>query len=115
MSILSAIIAELRTPSGQSGPLSDAYARGSTAAWHMMLGAAMAWPMGEYQWLFGLLVAVAYWMAKERGDLRRGGRMMDGLEDAACVYIGTFAGPAWWGAVALAASVYVMAMGAMRK
>ena len=32
-SILSDIIAELRTPSGQSGPLQAAYARGAGAAW----------------------------------------------------------------------------------
>ena len=48
-SILSDIIAELRTPSGQSGPLQAAYARGAGAAWHMMLGAAVALPMGQYQ------------------------------------------------------------------
>lgn len=112
---LQLIIAELRTPSGQTGPLGAAYARGAQAAWHMVLGAAVAWPMGNAQWLFGLLVAVAYWLAKERGDLRRGGGFCDGVEDAACVYLGTFAGPVWWGAVALAASGYVMITGAWRR
>ena len=105
---------ELNTPSGQIGPLAAAYNRGAQAAWHMLLGAAVAWPMGDHQWIYGLLVAGLYWAAKEAGDLRRGGRFWDGLEDAACVYLGTFAGGAWWGAAALVATGYVFAMGARR-
>jgi hypothetical protein len=70
--------------------------------------------MGDQQWLYGLIVAALYWGIKEAGDLRRGGRFWDGLEDAACVYLGTFCGPWWWGVVALAMSGYVMVMGARR-
>jgi len=112
MRFIHQMIAELRTPSGQVGPLSQAYGRGAVAAWHMMLGAVAALPMGDLQWLYGLLVALAYWIVKETGDLRRGGDFADGLEDAACVYLGTFCGPLWWPAVALASTGYVFVMGA---
>lgn len=114
MGLLQNMIAELKTPSGQIGPLSQAYGRGAVAAWHMMLGAVAALPMGDLQWLYGLGVALAYWLAKEADDLRRGGGVMDGLEDAACVYLGTFYGPLWWPIVALASTGYVFAMGARK-
>ena len=80
----------------------------------MMLGAAVALPMGQYQWIFGLAVAVAYWLAKERGDLRRGGALWDGMEDAVMICIGTYYGPWWWPLVVLACAGYVMIMGAVR-
>ena len=110
--MIAKIIAEINTPSGQVGPLSQAYGRGAGAAWHMLLGAVVAIPMGDLKWLYGLGVAVLYWIAKEAGDLRRGGRFWDGIEDAACVYLGTFCGPLWWPIVALASTGYVFVMGA---
>lgn len=113
MSLLDLIWQELNTPTGQTGPLSRAYQRGAGAAWHVIFGAAVAWPMGQYQWAFGLAIAVLYWLVKEAGDLRRDGSAWDGLEDAACVYLGTFCGPWWWGAVALVATAYVFVMGAV--
>lgn len=113
MRLLDLIWAELNTPSDQIGPLARAYQRGAIAAWHMLLGSVVALPMGDAQWLFGGVVATIYWLIKERGDLRRGGRVWDGLEDAVCVYLGTFCGPWWWGPVCLASTGYVFLMGAI--
>ena len=49
------------------------------------------------QWLLGVTAAAArlalaalYWVAKERGDLRRGGALRDGLVDTALVGVGCF-------------------------
>ena len=59
-------------------------------------------------------MAVAYWLAKERGDLRRGGALWDGMEDAVMICVGTYYGPWWWPLVVLACAGYVMVMGARR-
>lgn len=114
MSLLDLIWREINTPTGQIGPLSRAYARAMSGIGHAMLGAAAAGVLGGWGIAFGLGVAVAYWMAKERGDLRRGGAIWDGLEDATLVCIGTYYGPWWWPLVVLACAGYVMVVGAIR-
>lgn len=56
---------------------------------HAMLGAVFSF--------LGLLFGFAYWVLKERKDLRRQGNLWDGLIDTAFVVIGTFySGPIWW-------------------
>ena len=105
---------ELETPTGQIGPLSRAYNRAMSGLGHAMLGAAAAGVFGGWGLFFGLWVASAYWVAKERGDLRRGGALWDGMEDAVLVCVGTYYGPWWWPLVVLACAGYVMVMGARR-
>lgn len=58
------------------------------ATGHVMLGAAFAsvWP-----------VALLLYAAKEVRDLRRGGRLADGVADFLLVAVGlTYTGPLWW-------------------
>ena len=55
-----------------------------------------------------LSVALAYWLLKERGDLKRGGAVLDGLEDTAMVALGTYYGPVWWPPLMLACGGIVM-------
>jgi hypothetical protein len=83
MAIPDLILAELNTPSGQTGPLSAAYRRAIEGVAHGVLGAAFCAPFGWWGIVAGVAVAAVYWAAKERRDLRRGGRVWDGLEDTA--------------------------------
>ena len=47
--------------------------------------------------LLRLSLGAVYWLIKERGDLRRGGTVADGLVDAGFVALGAlYPGPAWW-------------------
>ena len=47
--------------------------------------------------LLRLSLGAVYWLVKERGDLRRGGGVVDGLVDAGFVSLGAlYPGPAWW-------------------
>ena len=43
-----------------------------------------------------LAIGIAYWVIKERGDLKRGGSWRDGLVDAGFVMYGALYGPWWW-------------------
>ncbi len=61
------------------------------------------------------VVAVVYWLAKERGDLRRGGGWLDGAEDAAMVSLGAWYGAAWWPALVIGAGAVMMVSGAVRR
>lgn len=93
---------------------------GAVAAWHglaaMLVGTlfpGLGWlgPLGGF-----VLSFAAYWWAKERGDLRRGGGVADGIMDAAAVALGFWAGQAlgpdaWWPIFAVnAAAVLPFAM-----
>ena len=57
---------------------------------HVMLGAALQGALGATAAAARIALAVTYWWAKERGDLRRGGSLRDGLIDAAFVGVGAF-------------------------
>ena len=57
---------------------------------HVMLGAALQGVLGASGAAARLVVAFGYWMLKERGDLRRGGSLRDGVVDAALVGVGAF-------------------------
>lgn len=110
--MIGVIFAELATPSGQVGPLDRAYRRAVIGIGHAMLGAALVATLPGYGWALGLALGVLYWLAKERGDLRRGGDLKDGIEDALMVSMGAWYGPWWWPAAMILCGGYLMAMGA---
>jgi len=113
--MLRLILAELRTPSNQQGPLHGAYDRAVQGLGHAMIGAALAGPLGGvYGMALGFPIALAYWLIKERGDIGRGGDVRDGIEDALMVWMGCFYGPWWWPALILLCGGYLMLMGARR-
>lgn len=92
MTALRRLIREIMTPTDGSP-----YVWAVIALGHVMLGAALQGALGWTAAGARLAVAVAYWWAKERGDLRRGGSLRDGLIDAAFVGVGAFyEGPRWW-------------------
>jgi hypothetical protein len=105
---------EINTPSGLTGPLDAAYRRAVVGMGHALLGAAFSGVFGGYGLGAAFVLALAYWLAKERGDLRRGGDVRDGLEDALMVSLGAFYGPWWWPAVMVMCGGYLMFMGARR-
>lgn len=113
--IFDKILDELMTPTGQAGPASAAYNRAMSGGGHALLGACAAVLIGGWGLWFGLGVAVAYWLAKERGDLTRGGGIFDGIEDALMVWIGTAYGPWWWLFLMAAVMAYIMALDAVRR
>jgi hypothetical protein len=94
MTFWQSLIAELDTPSNQVGPLHAAYERAVIGMGHMTVGAALALAVPPSWAIWGavarLALMVAYWLAKEAGDLRRGGTVADGIEDTACVGLGAF-------------------------
>ena len=108
--LFDAIWDEIMDPNG--GRLALSHYRATTAGAHALLGACAA--SGGVWWL-GLIVAVAYWLWKERGDMTRGGSWRDGVEDMACVWLGTAYGPWWWPFVIVAVMAYIMAMDAARR
>ena len=100
---LAQLVEEILTPSARD---EDAYTWAVIGIGHAMLGAAIAAVLG---WLVPpevalpfvvapgwLALAVGYWWIKERRDLRRGGRWLDGATDALFVGLGAFYGPSWW-------------------
>jgi hypothetical protein len=109
MSFIGRLWAEINNPNG--GALIGAYTRAVIAGGHALLGACFA---SGGVWWAGLIVAVAYWLWKERGDLTRGGALLDGFEDTAMVWLGTFYGPLWWPPLMMACMAYIMAVGAWR-
>ena len=114
MDVIRKIIAELATPSNQVGPLDRPYRRALIGIAHALVGAVLVSALPGYGWPLGLALGAAYWLIKERGDLTRGGGIVDGLEDAVMVSLGAWYGPWWWPAVVLACGGYLMVMGARR-
>ena len=108
------IFAEINTPTGMVGPLNGAYTRAMSGIGHAILGAAFIAPLGWWGLGAALVLALAYWLAKERGDLRRGGDVWDGVEDAICVSLGAWYGAWWWPMAALSASGIILASAAVR-
>jgi hypothetical protein len=106
---------EIQTPSGQTGPLSAAYRRAVEGIGHGVLGAAFCAPFGVWGIAPGIVIAAAYWAIKERGDLRRGGRVWDGVEDTVMVCLGAWYGVWWWPAMILGAGGYIMASAGWRR
>jgi hypothetical protein len=114
MKLIDLILAELNTPTGRVGPLSVEYGRATGAIGHAVLGSVPCAFFGAWGLAAALPLAGLYWLAKERGDLRRGGDVWDGLEDAVMVSLGAWYGVAWWPALLIGAAGYIMASAAMR-
>lgn len=94
-----ALVSDLLTP---SGPDESAYQWLLIAVGHAVAGAALAALLpAQVPWP---LLPIGYWLGKEVADLRRGGRLLDGLVDAGFVGLGTFYGAAWWPVAVLAAA-----------
>lgn len=100
MTFWQAFWAEIETPSTAApGPLHAAYERGVIGMAHMTLGAAGA-SLAAPEWaacgaVARLVLVAVYWLAKERGDLTRGGTLADGIEDTACVGLGCWTFSPW--------------------
>lgn len=113
--MLAALIrAELQTPTGQIGPLDAVYRRAAGGVWHAVLGAAFTAPLGLWGLGPALVLACLYWIAKERGDLRRGGKFWDGIEDALLVCLGAWHGVWWWPMAMCGAGLIILASAAWR-
>lgn len=108
--MIARLIREIANPIG--GDLASEHHRATTFAGHVLLG-AMAQTGGL--WWAGFVVAGLYWLAKERGDLRRGGAWRDGLEDTVGVWFGTYYGPWWWPFMASAGMAVVFVLAAWRR
>lgn len=106
------IIAELATPSNQVGPLDRPYRRALIGIGHAVFGASCVSAAPGYGLYLGLVFGAAYWLYKERGDLLRGGGIVDGLEDAVMVSLGAWYGPWWWPGVVILCGGYLMVMAA---
>lgn len=101
MTALRRLIDIIATP---SLPDEDGYQWALIGIGHVMLGAALQGAVGAAGAVARLMITVAYWLAKERGDLKRGGSWRDGLIDAALVGFGAFYdGPRWWPVAAMVA------------
>lgn len=102
MDALRSLWRELVTPSAAS---EAPYRWMLIAIAHAVTGAVLA-PAMSALWpaVARGLLPLGYWLIKERGDLRRGGRVADGLVDAAFVGLGGFYGPSWWPLAVLAAA-----------
>ena len=68
----------------------DSYQWAVIGLGHVMLGAALQGLLGVTAAAARLALAALYWVAKERGDLRRGGALRDGIVDTAFVGVGCF-------------------------
>lgn len=97
------VVGELLTP-GAGSP----YVRGVIAIAHALVGAAGAATFGLYGSAAAIFVGLVYWIAKERGDLRRGGAWRDGVEDTLFVAMGALYGLWWWPLFILAAAGAIM-------
>lgn len=113
--MLKLIWQELETPTGQIGPLHASYLRAAGGVWHSVAGAIACNVFGSAWGLaLALPLAAIYWLVKETGDLRRGGRFTDGIEDAVMVGLGAWYGAGWWPLALCAAGLTMMASAAWR-
>lgn len=94
--MLRALVSEFRKPSPRN-PVP--HHRGATGYWHhgagLYPGAVFSLmdvaPLAAAFWA-ALVVGLGYWLIKERGDLKRGGGLRDGIEDAVFVAVGAAGG-----------------------
>lgn len=114
--MLNLFLDELLTPTGQQGPLKAAYDRAASGVWHAVLGAVFCGAFGWWGLGPAFAVALVYWLLKETGDLRRGGKFWDGIEDAICVGLGLWYGTGWWPLmICLMGAVIMVSAGARHK
>lgn len=113
MTLIDRIWQQIEEPDSAAVP-SRAYIRAVIAIGHAMLGAAVCAWFGA--WGLGLAVplALVYWLAKERGDLTRGGTFWDGAEDTVMVSLGAWYGAVWWPALVIVSAGYIMAVATWR-
>lgn len=120
MHLFDMMLAELARPSTlPHGPLHRAYERAVIGIGHLVLGAAVGgllWPVAGWgDALLRLGLGVAYWLIKEAGDLRRGGTVRDGIEDASLVALGLFYAGQWFAPLAaIIIGGYLMFRGAAK-
>lgn len=96
MSPLRSIWLDILTPSADD---ERPYNMLTTGISHAVLGAAASALLQPLvPWFAAVpLVALAYWLLKERRDLKLGGGRLDGFLDTCFVALGAlYAGPAWW-------------------
>lgn len=97
---LKRLVSELMTPTNQeiAGPTSKAYRKLVGSVAHGVLGQAamicLGW-LGLAFWPAFLLVLGLY-IAKEANDLRKGGDLADGIEDAASTLFAAFYHASGW-------------------
>jgi hypothetical protein len=106
---------EINTPSGRMGPLTASYFRAVVAIGHAVLGAAFAALLGVWGLAPALVIGLVYWLAKEEGDIKRGGKVWDGVEDALMVAMGAWYGAVWWPVLILCSAAYIMVVDAWRR
>lgn len=86
--MLSKLWQSFREPSPRNP---DPHHRGATGVWHAALGAIPGLIIADYgKWpmVAAIAVVVGIYLIKEWGDLRRGGRCRDSIEDALFVWMG---------------------------
>lgn len=113
MTLIDRIFRQIETPDSAAVP-SRAYTRAVIAISHAMLGASVCAWLGPYGLALAVPLALVYWLAKERGDLRRGGTVWDGLEDTVMVSLGAWYGAVWWPALVILCAGYIMAVATWR-
>lgn len=97
MTALRRLLAELATP--EDG---RPYVWATIFLGHAVLGLAIGQALGAEAAGIRALIALVYWLAKERGDLSRGGSLRDGLIDAAAVWAGAYMVELWVAVMVLA-------------
>jgi hypothetical protein len=100
-----ATIRDLATPA-----VGSPYQRGVIWIAHAMVGAAFVSWFGLVGLFPALALGLAYWATKERGDLRRGGALSDGIEDALGVCMGGLYGLPHWPEAILATGFGIMVL-----
>ena len=107
MKALKRLLMEVRTPE-----VGDPYKWAVIGAGHILLGMALQGLLGVAGAFARLGIAVFYWIAKERNDLKKGGTLKDGLVDAAFVGVGSFYDGSRWFPIAC---IITLAIGAWLK
>ncbi len=109
MSALSRILKTLATPS-----VGTPYVRGIIFIAHAVVGAAIDYVMGGHGWVFAVALGVAYFAFKEAADMRKGGDLIDSLQDTIGLVMGA-SGVPWWPVAVLLTGFGVMVLAEMRR
>lgn len=110
--MLQAIIATIRDLSTPA--VGSPYIRGVIWIGHAMVGAAFVSGFGLIGLLPALAIGALYWTVKERGDLRRGGALSDGIEDALGVAMGGLYGFPHWPEAIIAIGFGIMVLARLK-
>ena len=99
MNSVSALWATILTPSARD---EDGYTWACIFLGHAVLGLAIGQAFGAEAAGSRALLAAVYWLVKERGDLRRGGSLLDGAADALALWAGAYMAERWVAVMVLA-------------